>query len=348
MKKDIEICKLQIELSEVQEKLNARMNDSERIVMLEHEVLKLGELMQGRDAGFVNQKTERKQVYEYGAESEWPNLNEMQKKKKDHEDERRYTLNPSLRSRQEVNKMERKEIKENNQVNIESEDNRRRNLGEDSERSSQEAEVSDKEDQGSPWEKVVRKRSRQKQKKMPIMIFGDSMVKDLKRNISMKEEGSELYSYAGAQIGVIAEKVKEKCINGGDGLIIIQGGGNNLTAIGYQETVEKVLSTVKEITKSNKNRKVGVMGIIKRPREYMSDRYDEERRKANRVIQTELCRMKEEKMQVSFIDMDPVIQNNMFRLDGVHLNVEGNDKMSARILTWMRQKETRITEGNRK
>ena len=287
-------------------------------------------------------------MYEYGAESEWPNLNEMQKKKKDHEDERRYTLNPSLRSRQEVNKMERKEIKENNQVNIESEDNRRRNLGEDSERSSQEAEVSDKEDQGSPWEKVVRKRSRQKQKKMPIMIFGDSMVKDLKRNISMKEEGSELYSYAGAQIGVIAEKVKEKCINGGDGLIIIQGGGNNLTAIGYQETVEKVLSTVKEITKSNKNRKVGVMGIIKRPREYMSDRYDEERRKANRVIQTELCRMKEEKMQVSFIDMDPVIQNNMFRLDGVHLNVEGNDKMSARILTWMRQKETRITEGNRK
>ena len=56
VKKDIEICKLQIELSEVQEKLNARMNDSERIVMLEHEVLKLGELMQGRDAGFVNQK----------------------------------------------------------------------------------------------------------------------------------------------------------------------------------------------------------------------------------------------------------------------------------------------------
>ena len=56
---------------------------------------------------------------------------------------------------------------------------------------------------------------------------------------------------------MITEKVKEKCRDTDDDLVIIQGGGNNLTGIGHNETVEKVLSAVKEITRGKMNRKVG-------------------------------------------------------------------------------------------
>ena len=56
--------------------------------------------------------------------------------------------------------------------------------------------------------------------------------------------------------------------------------------------------------------------------------------------------MKKSKMQVSFIDMDPVIDESMFRLDGV--NGEENDRMSVRILTWIKQKENgRNGEGKK-
>ena len=96
------------------------------------------------------------------------------------------------------------------------------------------------------------------------------------------------------------------------------------------------------------NRKVAVMGIIRRPRECINENYEDERRKANRVLQTELCQMKAEKIQVSFIDMDTVIQDNMFSVDRVHLNREGNDRMSARILMWMKQKEIRTLKRNSK
>ena len=144
------------------------------------------------------------------------------------------------------------------------------------------------------------------------------------------------------------ERVKEKCRNGDDDLVVIQGGGNNLTGIGYKKTTEEVISTIREITRGKKNRKVAVVGIIERPSEFMSARYDEERKKTNRAIQMEICKMKEAKIQVSFIDLDPIIQHNMFRVDGVHLNVEGNDRMSSRILMWMKQKEVKVNEGNRK
>ena len=240
--------------------------------------------------------------------------------------------------------MERKEEIENSEVTGRKERNRK---AEDDERSAHEADGSelnsDREDQGLPWQKIERKQQKQK-RKMPIIIVGDSMMKDIRRNISMKEKSSELCSYPGAQIGTITEKVKEKCRDGGDDLVIIQGGGNNLTGIGHRETVEKILSTVKEITTGKKNRKVAVMGIFKRPRECINDRYDEERKKTNSILQTELCKMKVEKTQVSYIDMDAIIQDNMFSVDGVHLNREGNDRMSARILNWMKQKDIRIME----
>ena len=174
------------------------------------------------------------------------------------------------------------------------------------------------------------------------------MIKDIGTNIRMKEEGSKLCPNSGAQIGKIMESVKEECSKGGDDLVVIQGGGNNLVGLGHKETADQVVKTVTEIMNGKRNRKVAVLSIIRRPREMISEKYEDERKKANRDIQTELCKMKENKMQVSFIDLDPVIHKSMFRVDGVHLNEEGNDRMCMRILTWMKQKEANVNERNRK
>ena len=219
--------------------------------------------------------------------------------------------------------------------------------GDDREESVQEVECQNDEGHFHPWEKVERKKKNGK-KRTPIIICGDSMVKEIGRNIRLKEQGSELCCMPGANIINVMEKVKEKCKDSGDDMVVIQGGGNNLTGLGYRKTTEEVVKNVKEILAVNSNRKIAVLSILKRPREFMNMRYDEERKRANREIQTEICKMKIKQMQVSFIDLDPIILDSMYSVDGIHLNREGNDRLSARILTWMKQKETKINDGNRK
>ena len=121
-----------------------------------------------------------------------------------------------------------------------------------------------------------------------------------------------------------------------------------MVGLGHKETADQVVKTVTEIMNGKRNSKVAVLSIIRRPREMISEKYEEERKKANRDIQTEFCKMKQNKMQVSFIDLDPVIHKSMFRVDGVHLNEEGNDRMCMRILTWMKQKGANVNVRNRK
>ena len=91
--------------------------------------------------------------------------------------------------------MERKELIENSQVtgSGRTEENGESKDSEGSVASGQETDTLDREDQGYPWQKVERK----KQKKKPIIIVGDSMIKEMRANISMKEKGSELCSYRG-------------------------------------------------------------------------------------------------------------------------------------------------------
>ena len=74
----------------------------------------------------------------------------------------------------------------------------------------QEGEEQDKQEHKYPWKKVERRKQTDK-KKTPIIICGDSMVKEINKNISMKEERSELCCMRGANIREIMENVKEKC-----------------------------------------------------------------------------------------------------------------------------------------
>ena len=307
-----------------------RIKDRETIMLMMNEISKLKvqiEAVGNSDRAYAKIMN-HKGASEYGIE--WSNINERQNKRNYKYDEK-YSL-------------KQKEVTKKTVVNSEANSEIVANLGG---MSVQEAEVKDDNEQRYPWQKVERKKGQQKEK-MPIIVCGDSMVKDISRNVSMKEKGSELCCCPGAEIGNIMEKVKEKCKEGDDDFVVVQGGGNNLLKIGYQKTTEEITNTVKEIMRGKTKRNVGVISILKRPRECMNSKYEQERLKANKQIQEELCKMKINKMQVSFIDMDPVIDDSMFRVDGVHVNGEGNDRMSRRILTWIKQKGNLRNGGSRK
>ena len=84
--------------------------------------------------------------------------------------------------------------------------------------------------------------------------------------------------------------------------------------LGHQKTTEEVVKSMREILAVKSKRKVAVLSILRRPRECINKKYEEERKKANREMQAELCKMKMNGMQVSFIDLDPVITDTMFML----------------------------------
>nr|BDT63271.1 MAG: hypothetical protein [Hemigrapsus takanoi nimavirus] len=170
----------------------------------------------------------------------------------------------------------------------------------------------------------------------PIQVVGDSMMKNVKSQLGCKAEGSGVESLSGARIGEVKRKVEEKAGEIKDGLLIIQGGGNNLENIGTEDTVKEVVEAVKAM--EGKKVSVAVVGVMRRPRE--GERYERIRQRTNARLQEELVQikiewMKERKGNVSFIDLDGVLREGMdFNGDGVHLNQTGLDRMGRRLREW--------------
>ncbi|MPC58795.1 hypothetical protein E2C01_052804 [Portunus trituberculatus] len=78
----------------------------------------------------------------------------------------------------------------------------------------------------------------------------------------------------GARIQEIKKAVGAKTQDFENGLLVIQGGGNDLERIGEEEIVKGVVEAVKAA--EGKNLSVAVVGVIRRPRE--GDRYERLRR----------------------------------------------------------------------
>ena len=166
------------------------------------------------------------------------------------------------------------------------------------------------------------------------------MIRGMENNIRMEEKESKWCCLPGAKVQEIMVDVKDKCKNRAEDFVVIQGGGNSLVDTGYEETAKVVIDTMKEITEKSEERHVAFVVILKRTRECINKRYDEERIRANREIQRAICKMKERRIKVSYIDMDPIINDQMYKLDGVHLNLQGSRTMATRVLTWLKQKRT--------
>ena len=180
----------------------------------------------------------------------------------------------------------------------------------------------------------------------PIRIIGDSMVKKTQDYVKCKMTGSGHDSLSGAKIHDIKKKVEERVATCEDGMLVIQGGGNDLERIGTEETVKEVVEAVKAA--EGKKVSVAVVGVIRRPRE--GDRYERMRRATNRRIQEEVLKLKiewlrEKKGNVSFIDLDGILREGMdFSADGVHLNETGNERMGRRLREWVKARSLRCVD----
>ena len=171
----------------------------------------------------------------------------------------------------------------------------------------------------------------------PIRVIGDSMVKKVERQVGCSVEGSGVDSLSGAKIGEVRRKVEEVASDMKDGLLIIQGGGNDLESVGTEDTVREVVEAVRAV--EGKGMSVAVVGIMRRPRE--GERYERLRRRTNGRIQEEVLKLKVEwlkskKGNVSFLDLDDELREGRdFAVDGVHLNDSGNYRMGRKFREWM-------------
>ena len=100
-----------------------------------------------------------------------------------------------------------------------------------------------------------------------------------------------------------------------NGMLIIQGGGNSLHALGTKETVRSVMSMVKEIKERRPDVKSEVLSIMPHPKE--GKKYESMRLAANRELQTQLCEIKVSILQkgegdIAFIDMDSSLPKEAF------------------------------------
>lgn len=192
---------------------------------------------------------------------------------------------------------------------------------------------------GRPHRRPTRPAVKKMVKKLaPIRIIGDSMVKKTQDYVKCKLTGSGQDSLSGARIHDVKKKVEERVDSCENGMLVIQGGGNDLERIGTEETVKEVVEAVKAA--EGKQVSVAVVGVIRRPRE--GDRYERIRRATNVKIQEEVLKLKiewlkEKKGNVSFIDLDGILREGKdFSADGVHLNDTGNERMGRRLREWVK------------
>ncbi|MPC92164.1 hypothetical protein E2C01_087236 [Portunus trituberculatus] len=110
-------------------------------------------------------------------------------------------------------------------------------------------------------------------RKFSICIVGDSMVKNTGSHLKTRMSGSSQICLRGARFQD-RKTVAEKTQNYENGLLVIQGGRNDLERIGRigeeEETVKEVVEAVKAA--EGKNLSVAVVGVIRRSRE--GDRYE--------------------------------------------------------------------------
>lgn len=179
--------------------------------------------------------------------------------------------------------------------------------------------------------------------KLPILVIGDSMVKNVRKHVTMREEGSALKSLRGKGIEEVANEARASIDTISEGMLVLQGGGNSLRNLGPDQTARKILECVKELKSRKKRVRVAVVGVLKRPRENQG--YEEMRREANRKIQKGVLKMKidigksHEDYGVSFLDLDGDLPQQAYGRDGVHLNQKGEGVMCNRFLEWIRATE---------
>ena len=180
--------------------------------------------------------------------------------------------------------------------------------------------------------------------KPPIRVIGDSMVKEVNKEVRLRVKDSSCTSLRGAWMPKITGEVVQEAASMKDGdMLIVQGGGNGLEQTGEEATVQGMVEAVKAV--EGKGVDVAVIGVLRRPAE--SRQYEWMRRRTNRRLQEELMTlkmkwMKEKKGNISFLDLDAALQDDrLFAADGVHLSDAGRSRLGRRLREWVAARSLR-------
>ena len=169
-------------------------------------------------------------------------------------------------------------------------------------------------------------------KKDKIVVIGSSMVRNIERNVGMKEYGSYSRSIGGAGIKEIMNEAVEAAVKvTNKTLLFVEGGGNSLKCLGVEETVRSVVEGVRDIHRENKNVWTVMLSLIPRPRENW--RYEEARLKTNERLFDECVRLYKEGVKVTFMNMDPGMNLDCFAADQVHFNDYGKKALGRIIIS---------------
>ncbi|KAG0727864.1 hypothetical protein GWK47_033733 [Chionoecetes opilio] len=117
-------------------------------------------------------------------------------------------------------------------------------------------------------------------RRAPIRIIRDSMMKHAPRQVKCSFQGSGCTALGGAKIQQVKKRVQKDCKDMEDGMLVIQGGGNELENIGCEATVKEVVEAVKAV--EEKKMCVVVVGVLRRPRE--NTQYENLRKETNKRI----------------------------------------------------------------
>ena len=163
---------------------------------------------------------------------------------------------------------------------------------------------------------TVNKEGRKTRRKLtPRVIIGDSMVRHVRRHVKLDADGSKHLSMSGRPLKEILNEVKQQAAHIEEGVLIVQGGGNDLMARSAEDTAKLIVDTMRQVKAGKKDLRVGFVGVLRRPRESLA--YELRRRWVNKRVGEELGNLKADLAKikdvgVSFLDLDEQLPAKLF------------------------------------
>ena len=166
-----------------------------------------------------------------------------------------------------------------------------------------------------------------------VVVVGDSLVRYLEDPLQTNTENDEkkrnrkVICKPGATMYQIAEVVEKLDMGNEGGVVVIQGGGNNLLKIGARKTWERIRQAIWEMWEKNKNIAVIIVGITRRCKEPKA--FEMQRKVMDEIMEEEVNAWTKERERkgcvppykhgVQFVSNDRVVKNRDVSEDGVHL-----------------------------
>lgn len=182
----------------------------------------------------------------------------------------------------------------------------------------------------SGWSLVQKKEQKQqkaesKERKDRVLLLGDSMVRQVGRNLQKQCAGFETVCKPGARIEQMLSEIEKSK----DDTLIVQVGTNNLRMDETDEMMSKYEEMIHQL-KVERQGKVVVMGIL--PRQDISEALDSKRVEVNRRLKR-MC--EEEEVKYCEVEFNPW-KGGFLGSDGLHLNARGADMVARQVFMLMK------------